>query len=116
MKRNIFLGLALGFVAGILDCIPMIAQEMPWAAVWGAFSLWIVVGFMVATSNLALRPILKGMIIALLCLIPSLIIIVWDAPVSIIPIVIITLILGGLIGWGYHFLQGRNLGIAQSAA
>jgi hypothetical protein len=113
MKRRIFLGLALGIVAGVLDAIPMIVQGMTWDAVWGAFSLWLVVGFMLATSSLTLPAFVKGIVIALLCLLPSLFIIGWHDPLSLVPIVIITIVLGALLGIGHQFLQGRDLGVTH---
>lgn len=114
MKRRIFLGLALGIVAGVLDAIPMISQNMTWDAVLGAFSLWLVVGFMLATSSLTLPAYLKGIVIALLCLLPSLFIIGWNDPFSLLPIVIITIVLGGVLGIGNHFLQSRDPGITRN--
>ena len=113
MKRKIFVGLALGVVAGILDIIPMIAQDMTWDAVWGAFILWMVVGFMVATSSLTIPPLLKGIVIALLCLLPNLFIIGWTNPLSILPILIITIVLGGILGSAHSFLMGRDLGVTN---
>ena len=90
MKRKILLGLALGVVAGILDAIPMIVQNMTWDAIGGAFTLWLVVGFMMATSALTIPALVKGIMIALLCLIPNLFIIGGHDPASLVPIVIIT--------------------------
>jgi hypothetical protein len=44
---------------------------------------------------------LKGIVIAFLCLLPSVFIIGWNDPVSLLPIAIMTLILGALLGFGY---------------
>ena len=48
-----------------------------------------------------MQPILKGIVIAFLCLLPSVFIIGWNDPVSLLPIAIMTLILGALLGFGY---------------
>ena len=102
MSQRITIGVLIGAVAGVLDVIPMLLQGMTWDANLSAFSLWIVVGFMVATSNLKLPSVLKGIIISLLCLLPLAFVIGWQDPVSLIPILIITLVLGALIGFAFH--------------
>ena len=104
MKNNIGLGLLIGVIAGILDVIPMVLQGLTWDANISAFSLWVVSGFMLATSNLKLQPVLKGIVIAFLCLLPSVFIIGWNDPFSLMPIGIMTLILGALLGFSYSKL------------
>lgn len=101
MKKNIQIGVLLGIAAGIIDVIPMVVQGLTWDANISAFLLWVVSGFMLATSNLQLSPIIKGLVISLLCLVPSLPIIGWEDPISLLPIFIMTLILGSLLGFAY---------------
>ena len=101
MKNNIVIGLLLGIVMGILDVIPMVIQGFTWDANLSAFFLWIVSGLMLATSNLKLPPIAKGIVIAFLCLLPSVFIIGWHDPVALLPIAIMTLLLGALLGFSY---------------
>lgn len=106
MKNNIVIGLLLGTVMGVLDVIPMVIQGLTWDANLSAFFLWVVSGFMLATSDLRLQPILKGVVIAFLCLLPSVFIIGWHDPISLVPISVMTLILGSLMGFGYGKLTG----------
>lgn len=101
MKNKIAIGLLLGVVMGVLDMIPMVIQGFTWDANLSAFFLWVVSGFMVATSNLKLQPIMKGIVIAFLCLLPSVFIIGWSDPVSLVPIGVMTVILGALLGFSY---------------
>ncbi len=108
MKNNIIIGLGLGAVAGILDVIPMVLQGLTWDANLSAFFLWVVSGFMLATSNLNLHPVLKGIVIAFICLLPSVFIIGWQDPLSLIPIGIMTLLLGALLGFAYGKLSKGN--------
>jgi len=105
MKNNIVLGLLLGVIAGILDVIPMMLQGLTWDANLSAFFLWVVSGFMLATSNLRLHPVLKGIVIAFICLLPSVFIIGWHDPISLVPIGVMTLILGALLGFSYGKLS-----------
>jgi hypothetical protein len=102
MKNKILIGVMLGAIAGIFDIIPMLLQNLTWDANLSAFSLWVVSGFMLATSDLKLPPVLKGIVIAFLCLLPSAFMIGWKEPFSLIPIGVMTLILGALLGFVYN--------------
>lgn len=101
MKKN-KIGILLGFVAGIIDVIPMIMQKLTWDANISAFSMWIVVGFLISTIDLKINSIVKGILIAFLVLLPSAILIGWSEPFALIPIAIMTTILGGLLGFSIH--------------
>lgn len=102
MRKNIVIGILLGTIAGILDVIPMLLQGLTWDANLSAFFLWVVSGFMLATSNLRIHPILKGIVIPFVCLLPSVFIIGWNNPFSLLPITVMTLILGALLGFTYN--------------
>jgi len=96
------LGIILGFIAGIIDVIPMIAQGLTWDANLSAFSMWVVIGFFIASVDMKVNAILKGIIIALLVLLPLTFIIGWYEPLSLIPIFIMTIVLGGLLGFVFN--------------
>lgn len=98
MKKPI-VGIILGGIAGIIDVIPMIIQKLTWDANISAFTMWIVVGFLIASVDLKMKPVFKGILIAFLVLLPSVILIGWKEPVSLIPITIMTLILSSLLGF-----------------
>lgn len=102
MKKNILVGVGVGAIAGVIDVIPMLLQNLTWDANLSAFCLWIVSGFMLSTSNLNIHPVLKGIVISFLCLLPSVFIIGWNDPISLLPIGIMTLILGTLLGFTYN--------------
>jgi len=106
MMKRIIIGLILGAAAGILDVIPMVLQKLTWDANLSAFSMWVVSGFMISTSALKINNILKGIIISFLLLFPYAILIGWNQPTNLIPIAIMTLILGSLLGFSIHkFLE-----------
>jgi drug/metabolite transporter (DMT)-like permease len=96
--KNIFIGILLGCIAGIIDVIPMIMQKLTWDANISAFCLWAVSGFLIATSSLQMSAPFKGILISFLVLLPCFILIVWKDIKSIIPIMIMTLVLGSLLG------------------
>lgn len=102
MKKRIVIGLMVGLMAGILDVIPMLIQKLTWDANLSALSLWIVVGFMLATSDLHLPAMIKGVVIAFFCLLPSMFIIGWNNPANLIPVFVMTGILGALVGFVFH--------------
>ena len=97
--RKIKIGIILGVIAGIIDVIPMIIQKLTWDANLSAFSMWIAVGFLISTVDLKINPIIKGILTAFLVLLPTAILIGWKEPISLIPISIMTTILGGLLGF-----------------
>jgi hypothetical protein len=106
MRNKIVVGILLGMVAGMLDVIPMLLQGLTWDANFSAFFLWVVSGFMLSTSNLTIHPVLKGIVIPFICLLPSTFIIGWNNPFSLLPIGIMTLILGALLGYAYNKITG----------
>jgi len=97
--KKIIIGLVIGFFAGFIDVIPMFLQAMKWEAIIAAFIMWIIIGFFIATSDLKMKSIPKGIIISLLIFLPSSIIIGWAQPLDLIPIYILVVLLGG--GAGY---------------
>jgi hydrogenase/urease accessory protein HupE len=96
--NRIFAGLLVGVIAGILDIIPMILQKLSWVANLSAFSMWVIIGLLIATNNLKLPAIIKGILLSILVLIPTAIIIGSKEPKSLIPITIMTIILGSITG------------------
>ena len=98
--KKITTGIILGIIAGILDVIPMLLQKLTWDANISAFCLWVVSGFLIATSSLKIKPAFKGLLISFLVLLPNLILIAWQDIKSIVPIFIMTAILGSLLGIG----------------
>ena len=104
IMRKIKIGVLLGIVAGIIDITPMILQGLTWDANISAFTMWIVVGFLISTIDLKINSIIKGILIAFLVLLPTAILIGWKEPFSLIPIAIMTTILGGLQGFAIRKL------------
>ncbi|MBI4727024.1 hypothetical protein HY768_07350 [candidate division TA06 bacterium] len=99
MKKRIFIGLALGLAAGIIDLIPMLLQKLSWDANLSALSLWLVSGMLTASVDWKINPALKGMLVSFLVLLPSGILIGAKEPFSLVPIGVMTLILGGMLGY-----------------
>ncbi|MFA5267409.1 MAG: hypothetical protein WC379_05515 [Methanoregula sp.] len=97
-RNKVLAGTLFGAVAGIIDVIPMVIQSLSWDANISAFALWVVSGFLISTSDLQITGWLKGLLISALVLTPSAILIMAKEPASIVPIGIMTLLLGGCLG------------------
>lgn len=98
--KSILLSLALGAVAGIIDVIPMIAQKLDKYSTISAFAQWLVVGFVVTFIKVpGLEGWLKGLVVAVLMSLPIVILIAKTDPKSIIIILLMSAILGSLVGF-----------------
>lgn len=86
-------------ISGMLDVIPMLAQNLSWDANASAFSMWIIIGVFNASINWKINSILKGIAISFLAILPCAILIGAKEPVTLAPISIATLILGGFSGF-----------------
>lgn len=92
-------GIVFGIIAGIIDLVPMIFQKLSMDASLSAFFMWVISGYLIAHTKIGLKGVFKGIVISFLVLIPSAILIGWKEPISLIPISIMTLILGGILGY-----------------
>lgn len=97
--NKIKIGIILGLIAGIIDITPMILMKLTWDANLSAFSMWVVIGFLIATSNLKINSILKGLLLSFSVLLPLAILIGAQNVMDLIPVVIMTLILGSFLGY-----------------
>ncbi len=97
IKKHI--GLITGLCAGVIDVIPMLLQKLPISADLSAFFTWVIIGFFISKINIGINGALKGLIIALLTITPVAIIIAANEPFTLIPILIMTVLLGSLSGY-----------------
>ena len=103
MVKKILMGISLGIAAGILDVIPMIIQKLPIQADLSAFSMWVIIGFLLSVTTISIHSVLKGLLISFLVLTPCAFIIAWDDPIALLPIFIMTTLLGSVLG----FVMGK---------
>ena len=97
--KKVLLGLLFGAVAGIIDVIPMIIQDLTWDANISAFLMWVVIGLLISLIKIRMNSIIKGIFIAFLVLLPNAVLIGWSEPFTLLPITGMTLFLGGLLGY-----------------
>ncbi len=104
MKKYI-LAVVLGAVAGVIDVIPMVMQHLSWDANLSAFSLWVVSGLLISAVDFKMSGIVKGIFVAFLVLLPNIFIIGAQEPMTLLPIGIMTLVLGGLLGFAINKIK-----------
>jgi len=102
MKSKTQKGIALGVLAGIIDVIPMALQNLSWDANLSAFAHWVVAGFVISVADIKLKGAVKGVSLSLLLLMPVAVLIGWQEPMTLIPVLAMTVILGSLLG---HFID-----------
>jgi hypothetical protein len=108
--KRISSGIAIGVAAGIIDVIPMVIQQVPINGCLSAFFMWVVVGFFISTSSLKLTGILKGIVISFIILLPMTFVIAWSEPFALVPIGVMTFILGAASGFTIQKLYRSNIG------
>ena len=99
--------LVVGVIIGIIDVIPMILMKLTWDANISAFTMWVVISYLVYCSNQNINQIIKSIIISFLVLFPNAILIGWNNPMGLVPVIIMTLILSILMGFITGKINGK---------
>lgn len=93
------LTLLTGVVFGIIDILPMLKMKLDKSATVSAFVFYLIVPFIVYNTDLFGMPWwLKGGVITLLLALPVIIIVAKNGIKEIIPIAVMSVVLGSLIG------------------
>ncbi|KAF0133282.1 MAG: hypothetical protein FD145_1362 [Candidatus Saganbacteria bacterium] len=96
---KIMAGVIFGIIVGILVLIPMWFLKLPWDAYAVAFLMPVIAGFLIATSNLRLKSILKGILLLFLVAFPMVVVVAANHFTDTIHMVISNLISGALLGF-----------------
>ena len=104
--NEILIALIIGIIAGIIDVIPMLIQRMDKFANLSAFSHWVVLGLIIPFISWDIAPWLKGLIIAEISAIPILFMVAKDDKKAIIPITVMSAILGIAVGIASNYFIG----------
>ena len=95
---KLIISMIIGIIAGIVDVIPMIIQKINKHACFSAFVHWVAMGIIISYIQMPLSPWLKGLVVAEISAIPVVIIIAKEDKKSVIPILVMSAILGILVG------------------
>jgi len=96
---RLIISILIGAVAGVVDVAPMIAQKLNKHACISAFVHWVVLGVLIAYIQVPMPPWLKGVTVAVLSSLPIAILVSENDPKSIVPILIMSVILGAAVGF-----------------
>ncbi len=88
------IALAIGIVAGIIDIIPMLFQRLDKSANLSAFSHWVVLGLIIPFVSWNIETWVRGLIISEISAIPILFLVAAKDKKSILPIIVMSAILG----------------------
>jgi hypothetical protein len=97
--KKIHLALFLGVFAGIIDIIPMAIQGFNSYAIASAFLQWLILGFFISYIEFGIQGWCKGLIVAVLMALPIIIIVMKDDVASVLPILVMSAVLGSFIGF-----------------
>jgi hypothetical protein len=96
--KKFLISILIGVLAGVIDIIPMIMQNLDWRADVSAFLQWVILGVFINYIQFKMPAWLKGLIVAELAAIPILVIVSANDIFTIFPIIGMSAILGCLVG------------------
>ena len=103
---NFILTLLIGIVAGIIDVLPMIKMKIEKYSCMSAFAYYVILPFIIFEINwFGNLWWLRGGIVALLTAIPVVILVSKEDKKSPIAMIIMSIVLGSIIGIIGHFLN-----------
>lgn len=100
--------IVVGVILGIIDVIPMVLMNLTWDANISAFSMWVIISYLLYSNNLKINHIVKSILLSFLVLIPNAILIAWNNPLNIVPVVIMTLLLSSIMGVVTGKINGKS--------
>ena len=95
---KLFISIGIGAIAGVIDVIPMIIQKLDKFSNWSAFVHWLILGILISYIQFPMSPWLKGLVVAEISSLPIIILVMKNDPKSIIPILVMSAILGVAVG------------------
>ncbi len=104
--NDVLIALCIGAIAGIVDVIPMIMRKMDKYANLSAFFHWLVLGLIIPFVSWNIAAWLKGLIIAEMSAIPILFMVASKDKKAILPISLMSGILGIGIGIAGAYFTG----------
>jgi len=103
--ETILLTLLIGIIAGTIDVLPMLKMKLDKHASLSAFTFYLIMPFIIFNLTL-LENVwwIKGGIISLALSLPIIILVAKENKMGALPIAIMAVVLGTLIGIAGHFL------------
>ena len=106
--HRLFKALLLGLAAGIIAVIPLIFQGLSWEGAISILLHWLGLGVIVTFSRMPMPNWASGSVVALLTGIPMAILAYPNDPVILAPVILFSMILGGILGYTSDRLINRQ--------
>ncbi|ADU63214.1 MAG: hypothetical protein KUA35_03790 [Pseudodesulfovibrio sp.] len=90
--------LLLGIAAGIIDVIPLVFQGSGWQICIATLLRWLGLGMIITYARMPFVGWLSGLLVGLLTGIPFAVLASEAAPATVVPLLLTSLVLGGLLG------------------
>lgn len=103
MRQKILASFAIGVLAGLIDITPGVIRGVDLHITFTGFTFWLMMGPTIAFVSLPIKDWLKGLVVASLLSVPGTILISAIAPESVIPMIVLAIALGSMVG----FLTGK---------
>jgi hypothetical protein len=104
--RDAWVIFGVGLAAGLLDLIPLVMVDAPVFNMVAIVVFWLVAVFFMARTTLLANPLLNGLVVAVLIMLPVVLIVYTVNPKDFLPMLSMAVILGPLAGIALH----RGLG------
>lgn len=98
MTTKLSASLMIGFGAGVIDILPGILNGVDIRVTVAGFSFWVTTALVVAYVSLPFKCWQKGILISSLLAIPGAVLLSLVHPDSVIPMIVLTVFLGALVG------------------
>ena len=92
----------VGLAAGLLDLIPLVMVGAPVFNMVAIVVFWLVAVFFMAKTKLFANPLLNGLVVAVLIMLPVVLIVYTVNPKDFLPMLSMAVILGPLSGAALH--------------
>lgn len=103
--REFIIILLIGIFAGVIDILPMLKMKLDNYSVFSAFFHYIISSFVIFNTDLFNQVgWLKGGIITLFLAIPVMILVAKNDKKSVIPMIVMSILLGSLMGIAGNFI------------
>ncbi len=91
--------LGIGFIAGVLDLIPLVMVNAPLFNMLSIVSFWLVTAYIVSISKIVQNKTINGLLISVLLMVPMALAVSATNPKDFLPMFFMAIVLGPLVGF-----------------
>lgn len=102
--KELLLTLLIGIIAGMIDVLPMIKMKLDKYSIVSAFVHYLIASFIIFRIELGMAWWIKGGAITLLLALPVIILVMKENKKSVLPMVIMSIVLGTIMGVTEYFV------------